>query len=111
MTAQVVPLPRKAPHPGDLIKVIRKLVEKGAFGFSYHAFDVRGVERAIDIQDALAVLRQGIIKGDVVPGKGAGEWKCKVVDKLDDTFRWLGVVTVVIKNERLFVLTVEWEDQ
>ena len=82
------------------MKVIRRLAEKGAVGFSYHAFDERGPERGIDIQDALTVLRQGAIKGDVTPGKGAGEWKCKVVDKLDDRSRWLGVVTVVIKNER-----------
>ena len=111
MTALVVPLPRKTPHPGDLIKVIRRLAEKGVVGFSYYAFDERGPERSIDIQDALAVLRQGTIKDDIIPGKGANEWKCKVIDKMDEPPRWLGVVTVVIKNERLYVLTVEWEDQ
>jgi hypothetical protein len=103
-------LPRKTPHPGDLIKVIRRLAERGAVGFSYHAFDERSPQRGIDIQDALAVLRHGMIKGDVTPGKREGEWKCKVVDRPHGSSRWLGVVTVVVKNERLFIITVEWED-
>jgi hypothetical protein len=93
------------------MKVIRRLAEAGAVSFSYHAFHERSEERGIDMPDALTVLKQGMIRGDVVPGNGPGEWKCKVVDKLDDSSRWIGVVTVVIHDVRLLVVTVEWEDQ
>jgi hypothetical protein len=103
-------LPSKVPHPGDLMKIIRQLATEGAIGYSYHAFHERSKERGIDMQDALTVLKNGMIKGDIVPGNGAGEWKCKVVDKLDRSSRWIGVVTVVIRRERLLIITVEWED-
>ena len=61
--------------------------------------------------DALAVLRNGMIKGDIVPGNSPGEWKCKVVDKREGSSRSIGVVTVVIGQQRLLILTVEWEDR
>jgi hypothetical protein len=103
-------LPRKTPHPGDLIKLIRRLAAAGAVGFSYHAFDERSEERGIDISDALLVLKNGMIKGKIRPGAKTGEWKCKVVDRIEGSSRWLGVVTVVIGERRLFIVTLEWED-
>jgi hypothetical protein len=111
MKAEVVKLAPKALHPGDLMRVIRKLAEQGAVSFSYHAFDERGTERDIDMDDALAVLRQGMIRGEITPGTNPGEWKCKVVDKPDDWHREIGVVAVVVKNQRILIITVEWEDK
>ena len=52
-----------------------------------------------------------MIDGAIVAGKKSGEWKCKVIRKAERSARWIGVVTVVIRDERLFVLTVEWEDR
>ena len=107
----MIPLPRKSPHPGDLIKVIRQLAEAGAVSFSTHAFDERRAERDIDMPDALQVLKRGMIKGDIVPGINPGEWKCLVVDKAEKSSRWIGVATVVIETRRLLIATVEWEDK
>jgi hypothetical protein len=106
----VVPLPRKAPHPGDLMKIIRRLATNGRVGFSPHAFE-RSDQRNIDLPDALAVLRQGEIKGDIVAGNSPGEWKCKVTGTALGSSRSIGVVTVVIRDQRLFIVTLEWEDQ
>jgi hypothetical protein len=92
------------------MKVIRRLAGEGAVSFTTHAFD-RSEERGINLPDALAVLRNGMIKGDIAAANGPGEWKCKVVDKLEGSSRWIGVVTVVIEGRgRLLILTVEWED-
>jgi hypothetical protein len=107
---QVVPMPRKPPHPGVLLKLIRALVEAGAVSFSKHAFEDRSGPRSIDFTDALEILRRGHIKGDITPGERAGEWKCKVIDQLDRSSRWVGVPVVVIKDERILIITVEWED-
>jgi hypothetical protein len=110
-TAQVIPLPRKPPHPGELLRIIRELAEAGAVSFSSHAFDDRRPERGIDMPDALKVLKRGMIKGSIVPGDGPGEWKCLVVDKAEKSSRWIGVATVVINARRILIATVEWEDK
>ena len=56
------------------------------------------------------VLRTGFIKGgDIVPGKNPGEWKVKMTKKMKGQ-REVGVVTLVINCQRLFIKTVEWED-
>ena len=103
-------MPRKPPHPGELAKLIRKLVEVGAVSFSTHAFEDRSGPRSIDFTDALEILRSGHIKGDITPGKRAGEWKCKVIDQLNKSSRWVGVPVVVIRDEHILITTVEWED-
>ncbi len=107
----VVPLPRKVPHPGDLMKIIRRLAIEGKVEFSFHAFYERSEERGIDMPDALKVLREGMIKGNIVPGNDPGEWKCKVADKAEGSSRSIGVVVVVIRQQRLRIVTVEWEDK
>jgi len=104
-------MPRKGPHPSDLMKIIRRLANEGKVSYSFHAFHERSEERGIDMQDALAVLREGMIKGEVVPGNNPGEWKCKVVDTPYGSSRSAGVVVVVIRQQRLLIVTVEWEDQ
>lgn len=64
-----------------------------------------------DISDVMIfdTLRSGFIKGDVIPGKNPEEWVAKLV-KEQRGRREVGVVTVVIQNARLFIVTVEWED-
>jgi hypothetical protein len=88
---------------------IRKLAADGAYGYGTHVFQRRG-QRSIDINDALDALRLGEIDGPIKPGINAGEWKCKVTAKLEGADRELGVAVVVIKDNKLFLLTVEWED-
>ena len=97
------------PKPDRLQATIRKLAsEKDSPAFSRHAWD-RMDERGITNLDAIRVLRTGVIKGDIEAGKNVGEWKCKMVAAKKGG-RDIGVVTVVIREERLFVKTVEWED-
>jgi len=107
---QVIPMPRKPPHPGELMKVIRRLAAEGTVSFSDHAFDDRSGPRSIDFTDALEILKHGFIKGEITAGIQAGEWKCKVVDKLDKSSRWIGVPDVVIRDKHVLITTVEWED-
>jgi hypothetical protein len=99
----------KPPHPGDLIQVIRKLARAHAYRFSDHAFD-REDSRGIDAEDARKVLTIGDIQGEIVPGKNEGEWRCCVVGPLPWTSREAGVVTVVIREAKLLIVTVEWMD-
>jgi hypothetical protein len=66
-------------------------------------------ERGITRLDAVRVLQRGSISGKVEPGKNHGEWKCKIVARLKGS-REIGVVTIVVKEKKLFVKTVEWED-
>jgi hypothetical protein len=107
----------KPPHPGALIGRIRALVKQGAFSWGTHVFE-RSAQRNIDIHDAtevlrlgeIEVLRLGEIEGPIEPGVNPGEWKCKVTAKPDKSSRRLGVAVVVVRDERLFLLTVEWED-
>jgi hypothetical protein len=67
-------------------------------------------ERGIRDHVAVLVLRQGEIKGDIEPGLKPGEWKVKLTREAKGR-REAGVVVLVIRNARLFVKTVEWEDQ
>ena len=58
----------------------------------------------------LDVLRHGEIKGDIEPGQRPGEWKVKLIREAKGR-REAGVVVLVVRNARLFVKTVEWEDK
>jgi len=78
--------------------------------WSKHAFDERMNERSLEIFDALEVIRLGDIDGKILPGKNPGEWRCVVVGNLRWTTREAGVVTVVVRDEKLIVATVEWMD-
>ena len=100
----------KPPHPGDLIAVIRRLTARGDYSFSKHAIDERMVERGFDAEDVLKIMRLGDIDGPIVAGRRKGEWRCRVVGSLPWTSREAGVVTVVIREERLIFVTVKWID-
>src|SRR5258707_15844513 len=91
------------------MKRIRELVKQGAFSWGTHVFE-RGEQRDIDVPDAIEVLRLGEIEGPLEPGINPGEWKCKVTAKPDKSSRRLGVAVIVVRNEHLFLVTVEWED-
>lgn len=104
---KVVPFQPKA---RDLIGQIRLLASASRnVAFSDHAYD-RMDERGITTLDAVRALRIGVIEGQIRAGKRPGEWICKVVDRQPRS-RALGVVTVLIRDQRLRVVTVEWEDR
>lgn len=102
------PLP---PHPGDLIKIIRQLRASGKLSFSVHAFDERMGERSIEIDDVHEVLRLGDVEGKIKPGENPGEWRCLVRGRLEWASRDAGVVTVVVRTDRLIIVTTEWMDR
>ena len=70
----------------------------------------RQEERSITDDMIYEVLRRGYISGEVRSGENPGEWKCKMTRKMKGA-REVGVVTVLINNNRLLVATAEWEDQ
>ncbi|WP_137113635.1 MULTISPECIES: DUF4258 domain-containing protein [Mesorhizobium] len=102
------------PRHSDLEKTIRsvaldsKNVRWRAQGYETHC-ESRMEWRDITDRMMFEVLRTGYIKGDIEPGRKPGEWKVKMVKQMKGT-REIGVVTVVINCQRLFVKTVEWED-
>ena len=102
--------PTTPPHPGDLIKVIRKLAATGTISFTEHALNERMDERGIEVADVLAIFRLGDIDGPITAGNKPGEWKCLVVGRLSWTSREAGVATVVVRKDRLIVVTTEWID-
>ena len=108
--AAVVPIPRKPPDRGKLERLIHELARDGAFSFQSQAFD-KCLNEGIDMHDVLRVLAVGTLRGTIEPGIEAGEWKCKMVAKVDRSRRLLGVVTIVVKDLHLFLTAVEWESQ
>lgn len=109
--AEIVPLPRKTPHPGVLRRLIADLASRWLIKFTFHAEEERSGLRSIGIDEARRVLMIGEIEGPIEPGVGPGEWRCKVVARAEGSSRRIGVATVVIRTERLLLPTVEWEDK
>jgi hypothetical protein len=105
--------PRKpiVPHPGKLMARIRVLAAEGKLSFTSHALDERMPERGIDAKDVLDLLSNGEIEGEVQAGNRKSEWRCLVVGNLEWSSRNAGVVTIVVRDERLIVVTVEWMDR
>jgi len=98
------------PKPGDLEQTVHRLAEDSSnVSWSNHAID-QMLDRSISDLQALKVLRTGLIDlDDIEPGKNPGEWKCKMVANIKGN-RDVGVATLVVNGQRLFVKTVEWED-
>lgn len=102
------------PRPSELEKTIRLLAKDSrnvrwkATSYETHA-ESRMEWREITDKMMFDVLRSGFIKGEIEPGRHPGEWKAKMVKQMKGT-REVGVVTVVINNQKLFIKTVEWED-
>jgi hypothetical protein len=94
-------------------EAIRELVRKLAANtsnikWSNHALE-RMSERGITDKFALEAMRQGMPKGDVEAGQNPGEWKIKMTHRPKGR-REVGVVVITVRNARLLVKTVEWED-
>jgi|SRR5580700_5120794 hypothetical protein len=97
------------PSPQKAAEIIRKLAaDSRNVAWSIHALE-RMLERDITDEMALAVLRNGYVAGEVVPGQNAGEWKVKMTKDIKGR-REIGVVTLIIRAQRLLVKTAEWED-
>jgi hypothetical protein len=65
--------------------------------------------RGIDADAVLRILRRGEVDDDPVEGTNSGEWKLKITHKLTGG-RVAGVVTVIVADKKLILITAEWED-
>lgn len=93
----------------DIVARVRDLATRGKIFWSDHAFDRVDLR---DINDLVAkrIIERGELKNDhIEPGDNEGEWRLTMVDRVKPN-RDAGVVVVVIKDKRLLVVTVEWED-
>ena len=81
--------------------------DSGKVFFGSHAWD-RIDERSITRADALTILRKGYIEGKP-QNTEKGEWKVTMTRRLNRS-RSAGVVTIILKNDALFVKTVMWMD-
>lgn len=103
----VKPLPTS---PAALAAIVRKIAaQSGTIGWSDHVterMELRGISRL----DVIRVLKLGDIKGPVEVGANEGELKVKMAFKPKGR-REIGVVTIVMRQGRLFLKTVEWEDK
>lgn len=106
---QATKWPAHPPRPEPLLAQIRKLARERKIGFLDHS-EVRLSQRGFDVFDVFETLEKGYIAGRIEAGKNEGEWKVKVVNVPEGTTRKMGVVTIVVRDKRLLVKTVEWED-
>jgi hypothetical protein len=97
------------PRPQTIRDLICRLAaDTRNIAWSVHA-QQRMTERDIIDRVAVDVLRTGFLEGPIEPGTKPGEWKAKMVKEVRGR-REVGVVVITIRNEKLFVKTVEWED-
>lgn len=106
--SKVIDLP-SARIAAPMMRRIRALAAETKNVFlSDHALE-RMWERGIDDLEVFQVLRLGEIRG--APWKEeTGESACKVVFRPEGS-RTIGVITILMVDEELFVKTVEWEDR
>lgn len=103
------PQPNLRVLSSSLLSKIRRLATHSKnIRWSAHA-QGRMEQRGIFATDALRILRSGELKGDPELTE-RGELKCKLVRQLRGG-RVAGVVVVMLRNDHLFVKTVEWEDR
>jgi hypothetical protein len=76
--------------------------------WSRHATE-RMAEREIFDADALRIMRTGEVI-DAPELTEYGEWKCKIIKRLQGG-RDAGVVVIFLRDGKLLVKTVEWEDR
>jgi hypothetical protein len=97
------------PNTRSVETMIRQLAASSDnIAWSDHAFE-RMTERGITDVIALDVLRTGFCNGVIEAGKKPGEWKAKMTKPVKGR-REVGVVVLTVRNARLFIKTVEWED-
>jgi hypothetical protein len=98
-----------APRPETIQEMVRRLArDTKNIKWSRHALQ-RMDERGITDKYAVDVLRHGSQKGAAEGGDNPGEWKVKMTCQMKGR-REVGVVVITVRNARLFVKTVEWED-
>ena len=100
-----------APKPHAFLATVRRLAAANAVRFTYHAESERMEERDFDVDDVMDTLAKGELKGEIRAGRREGEWTGKLVHQPFGTSRWMGVVTVVVRETYLQVITTEWEDR
>jgi hypothetical protein len=105
-TDQVVALVPSARTIEALVHQLAKSTEN--ISWSDHALE-RMEERDISDVVAVEVLRRGTSEGAIEQGKNVGEWKIKMTMPVKGR-REVGVVVLTVRNARLYVKTVEWED-
>lgn len=99
----------KPPRPEVIRDHIHRLAADTAnIAWSTHALQ-RMTQRDIVDRVAIEVLRKGSVQGSIEAGANRGEWKVKMVREVRGR-REVGVVVTNIRNKRLLVITVEWED-
>lgn len=106
--------PGTPPRAETILATIRKLVQQHKFFFMDHGefrFEKRFQEMGFDMFDLLQILESGVVCGEIEAGKKAGEWKVKLIGVPEGTSRKMGVVTIVVRDERLLIKTAEWEDR
>jgi len=90
------------------LKRIREIAQTTAnVIFSTHALERMEEREILDI-DVYRTLREGGMDEAPVAAR-PGEWKCKVTLKIRGG-RTAGVMIIILRNGKLFVKTVEWED-
>lgn len=97
------------PRVERILAIVRSLAEHSERVILTTHAQERMLERGIFDVDVFRALRAGRVSGPVKPARNPDEWKCKIVNKIKGS-REVGVVTIVVKAERLIILTVEWED-
>lgn len=102
--------PGHPPRPEPLLALIRLLTKERRIAYLDHS-EQRIGERGFDVFDVRRTLERGHIDGKVEAGKKQGEWKVKLVETPEGASRKMGVVTIVVREERLLIKTVEWEDK
>jgi hypothetical protein len=106
--------PTRPPSPEALMATIKRLSVERKISYLDHGderFETRFKDQGFDVFDMYYVLENGGIDDEIEAGKKEGEWKVKMVAVPDGTERKMGVVPIVVQEERLLIKTVEWEDR
>ena len=85
-----------------------RAADEDNINITLHAYERMEERGFIDI-DIHRILQRGHIDDAPEPGENEGEWMCKVTYKLKGQ-REAGVITVIMLDGTLLVVTVEWED-
>lgn len=89
---------------------VREISKDSSFLIWTDHIDQRMTERGIDTDAVLRILRTGDVEDDPAEGNKTGDWKIKIVRTMG-TGRTAGVVTVLLENGCLVLITAEWEDR
>jgi hypothetical protein len=106
--------PTRPPSLEALAATVRRLSKERKISYLNHGgvrFETRFKQNGFDVFHMYDILETGRIDGKIEPGAREGEWKVKMVGVPEGTQRKMGVVPIIVKEERLLIKTVEWEDR